>query len=259
MSNRLLFVVTMLAATATAVPHDLIRRGIFHYVCDLFSSRLVGASRFPASAYWRCKQRHYKEHREQQKPEWCKPLPRPEYKSLERILPDDPWFEVYKVAPGVFAIYEPHQAEEVISYLIVGIKQAVLFDTGMGISDIRRVTTKLTSRPVWFSIRTPTTTTSAATGSSPLFMAWTPISRGRMPKARVKTRRRKLPRSALRRLAEGIQSKNICHGTLENLALHPRRLQSQSRRPHARSSIHARPYAGCHLSPRPRQRPALYR
>src|SRR5882762_7536595 len=41
MSNRLLFVVTMLAATATAVPHDLIRRGIFHYVCDLFSSRLL--------------------------------------------------------------------------------------------------------------------------------------------------------------------------------------------------------------------------
>jgi glyoxylase-like metal-dependent hydrolase (beta-lactamase superfamily II) len=83
-----------------------------------------------------------------QKPEWCKPLPRPEYKSLERVLPDDPWFEVYKVSPGVFAIYEPHQAEEVISYLIVGHKQAVLFDTGMGISDIRKVMTKLTSRPV---------------------------------------------------------------------------------------------------------------
>src|SRR6266705_2852511 len=81
-------------------------------------------------------------------PEWCRALPRPEYKALQRILPDDPWFEIYKVAPGVFAIYEPHQAEEVISYLIVGNKQAVLFDTGMGISDIRKVTTKLTSRPV---------------------------------------------------------------------------------------------------------------
>jgi glyoxylase-like metal-dependent hydrolase (beta-lactamase superfamily II) len=83
-----------------------------------------------------------------EKPEWCRALPRPEYKSLQRVLPDEPWFEVYKVAPGVFAIYEPHQAEEVISYLIVGNKQAVLFDTGMGISDIPRVTTKLTSRPV---------------------------------------------------------------------------------------------------------------
>jgi glyoxylase-like metal-dependent hydrolase (beta-lactamase superfamily II) len=83
-----------------------------------------------------------------EKPEWCKPLPRPEYKALQRVLPDDPWFEVYKVTPGVFAIYEPHQAEEVISYLIVGNKQALLFDTGMGISDIRRVMAKLTSRPV---------------------------------------------------------------------------------------------------------------
>jgi glyoxylase-like metal-dependent hydrolase (beta-lactamase superfamily II) len=81
-------------------------------------------------------------------PEWCRALPRPEYKSLERVLPDDPWFEVYKVSPGVFAIYEPHQAEEVISYLIVGSKQAVLFDTGMGIGDIHRVTARLTSRPV---------------------------------------------------------------------------------------------------------------
>jgi hypothetical protein len=32
----------------------------------------------------------------------------------------DPWFEVYKPVSNVFAIYEPHQAEEVISYLIVG-------------------------------------------------------------------------------------------------------------------------------------------
>jgi glyoxylase-like metal-dependent hydrolase (beta-lactamase superfamily II) len=64
------------------------------------------------------------------------------------VLPNDPWFEVYKVAPGVFAIYEPHQAEEVISYLIVGTKQALLFDTGMGIANIRKVVTQLTSRPV---------------------------------------------------------------------------------------------------------------
>src|SRR5712664_3378070 len=71
-------------------------------------------------------------------PEWCRALPRPEYKTLDRVSITDPWFEVYKVAPGVFAIYEPHQSEEVISYLIIGHKQAVLFDTGMGISDIRK-------------------------------------------------------------------------------------------------------------------------
>ena len=81
-------------------------------------------------------------------PEWCKPLPRPEYKTLERVLPNEPWFEVYKVAPGVFAIYEPHQSEEIISYLIVGTKQALLFDTGMGIANIHGVVSRLTSRPV---------------------------------------------------------------------------------------------------------------
>ena len=81
-------------------------------------------------------------------PDWCKALPRPEYKALERVLPNEPWFEVYKVAPGTFAIYEPHQAEEVISYLIIGHKQALLFDTGMGIANIHKVVTELTSRPV---------------------------------------------------------------------------------------------------------------
>jgi glyoxylase-like metal-dependent hydrolase (beta-lactamase superfamily II) len=82
------------------------------------------------------------------KPEWCRPLPRPEYRTLKRIPVDDPWFEVYQVVPLVFAIYEPHQAEETISYLIVGEKQAMLFDTGMGISDIRRVTSELTHLPI---------------------------------------------------------------------------------------------------------------
>jgi glyoxylase-like metal-dependent hydrolase (beta-lactamase superfamily II) len=83
-----------------------------------------------------------------EKPEWCRPLPRPEYKTLERNPITDSWFEVYQVVPQVFAIYEPHQAEETISYLIVGEKQALLFDTGMGISDIRRVTAELTHLPI---------------------------------------------------------------------------------------------------------------
>ena len=83
-----------------------------------------------------------------EKPEWCKNLPRPEYKSLEQVPLNDPWFEVYKVAPATFAIYEPHQAEEVISFLIVGTKQALLFDTGMGIGDIKALVARLTSRPI---------------------------------------------------------------------------------------------------------------
>lgn len=81
-------------------------------------------------------------------PEWCRALPRLEYKALERVAVSDPWFEVYKPAHDVFAIYEPHQSEEVISYLILGGKKALLFDTGMGISDIKKVTTELTKLPI---------------------------------------------------------------------------------------------------------------
>lgn len=81
-------------------------------------------------------------------PDWCQALPRPEYKTLERVTVSDPWFEVYRMAPQVFAIYEPHQAEETIAYLIVGEKQALLFDTGMGISNIHGVATGLTQLPI---------------------------------------------------------------------------------------------------------------
>jgi glyoxylase-like metal-dependent hydrolase (beta-lactamase superfamily II) len=81
-------------------------------------------------------------------PDWCRALPRPEYKKLQRVQVSDPWFEVYKVAPAVFAIYEPHQFEEVISYLIVGNDRALLFDTGMGISDVKKVAAELTPLPI---------------------------------------------------------------------------------------------------------------
>jgi glyoxylase-like metal-dependent hydrolase (beta-lactamase superfamily II) len=81
-------------------------------------------------------------------PGWCRALPRPEYKSLERVPVSDPWFEVYKPAPSVFAIYEPHQSEETIGYLITGEKRALLFDTGMGISDIKKTIAELTKLPI---------------------------------------------------------------------------------------------------------------
>src|SRR6476646_25952 len=83
-----------------------------------------------------------------QKPEWCKQLPRPEYSKLIRMSTPDPWFQVYSVRPGVLAIYEPQQAEEVISYLILGKKRALLFDTGMGISDMKKLVQGLTTLPV---------------------------------------------------------------------------------------------------------------
>jgi glyoxylase-like metal-dependent hydrolase (beta-lactamase superfamily II) len=83
-----------------------------------------------------------------QPPQWCRDLPRPAYQKLDRVVVHDPWFEVYRIRPGVFAIYEPHQFEEVISYLILGDKKAVLFDTGMGISDIQKTVQDMTSLPV---------------------------------------------------------------------------------------------------------------
>lgn len=83
-----------------------------------------------------------------QVPKWCAGLPRAGYSALERVAVPDEWFEVYKAAPSVFAIYEPHQSEETISYLILGDKQALLFDTGMGIGDLKKVVMSLTKLPV---------------------------------------------------------------------------------------------------------------
>jgi glyoxylase-like metal-dependent hydrolase (beta-lactamase superfamily II) len=82
------------------------------------------------------------------RPEWCRELPRPEYKKLERVEVHDDWFEVYRVRDGVYAIYEPHQFEEVISYLILGSERALLFDTGMGIGKIHDVVARLTELPI---------------------------------------------------------------------------------------------------------------
>src|SRR5260370_39450078 len=79
-----------------------------------------------------------------QKPEWCRKLPRPEYRGLERMSSPDPWFWVYRIRLGVFAIYETRPAEEAISYLIVCTRKTVLFDTGLGISNIKTLVTPLT-------------------------------------------------------------------------------------------------------------------
>jgi glyoxylase-like metal-dependent hydrolase (beta-lactamase superfamily II) len=81
-------------------------------------------------------------------PAWCRALPRPDYSKFERVPVRDGWFEVYRVAPQVLAIYEPHQSEETIGYLVIGEKRALLFDTGMGIGDVKAVTTELTRLPI---------------------------------------------------------------------------------------------------------------
>ncbi len=82
--------------------------------------------------------------RGENKDDWYDALPRPAWSELELVEQSQPWFEVYEVASGVFAIYEPGQFEEVISYLIVGAERALLFDTGLGIGDMRQVVSELT-------------------------------------------------------------------------------------------------------------------
>ena len=79
---------------------------------------------------------------------WCDDLPRPAHWSLERVATSQDWFEVYRVSDGVLAIAEPYQFQEVISYLIVGSEQALLFDTGLGIGKMGAVVRELTDRPV---------------------------------------------------------------------------------------------------------------
>ena len=82
------------------------------------------------------------------KDNWWDKLPRPAWAAFERIEQDQDWFEVYRVADDVYAIYEPGQFEEVMSFLIVGSDSALLFDTGLGIGDIRRVVEQLTDKEV---------------------------------------------------------------------------------------------------------------
>ena len=88
----------------------------------------------------------------QTKPPWCKAEPRVVYRTLERVPIADAgaaaWFEVYRVAPDTYAIYEPHQWEETIGYLIVGRERAALLDTGMGIGDLPAVVRSLTKLPI---------------------------------------------------------------------------------------------------------------
>jgi glyoxylase-like metal-dependent hydrolase (beta-lactamase superfamily II) len=79
---------------------------------------------------------------------WCDLLPRPGNQRWPRVDVADDWFVVYRVGDGVFAICEPFQFQEVISYLVVGSRGALLVDTGLGIGTIRRVVDKLTRLPV---------------------------------------------------------------------------------------------------------------
>lgn len=79
---------------------------------------------------------------------WWHALPRADWARYPRVPVASDWFEVYRVADDVYAIYEPGQFEEVISFLIVGDARALLFDTGLGVGDIRSVVESITDRDI---------------------------------------------------------------------------------------------------------------
>ena len=79
---------------------------------------------------------------------FCQRLPRAAYEKFEKDSISTDWFEVYEVDSDVWAVYEPFQWQEVISYLITGADSALLFDTGNGIGDIRAIVDQLTDKPI---------------------------------------------------------------------------------------------------------------
>lgn len=79
---------------------------------------------------------------------FCDRLPRSAYKQLDKHPSSTEWFEVYEIEPGIWAIYEPFQWQEVISYLIIGNDSALLFDTGNGLANIRTIVDQLTQKPI---------------------------------------------------------------------------------------------------------------
>lgn len=60
----------------------------------------------------------------------------------------DDWFTVEEIDSQTFAISEYKHWEETHCYLLCGMEQAVLIDTGLGVSNIRSVVAKLTTLPI---------------------------------------------------------------------------------------------------------------
>jgi hydroxyacylglutathione hydrolase len=63
------------------------------------------------------------------------------------VTPAD-WFHVYPLDERTYAISEPKYWQENVSYLLIGTRRALLFDTGPGIYSIKAVVARLTKLPV---------------------------------------------------------------------------------------------------------------
>lgn len=79
---------------------------------------------------------------------WWEILPRPVYESLEKVETSQKWYDVYRLTEDTYAIYEPLQFEEAISYLATGSTKAVVIDTGTGLGDLKKLVGELTDLPV---------------------------------------------------------------------------------------------------------------
>lgn len=111
-------------------------------LCGFCAGALSACGQFNDTIVVRDK--HQVENRGADKDNWWDKLPRPEWRRYERVLSELTWFEVYQVLDGIYAIYEPGQFEEVVSFLIEGEDRALLFDSGLGIGNIREVVAALT-------------------------------------------------------------------------------------------------------------------
>ena len=65
-----------------------------------------------------------------------------------RVSEMDNWFTVEPIDESTYAISEYKHWEETHAYLLTGSDRAVLIDSGLGVSDIRKVVESLTSLPV---------------------------------------------------------------------------------------------------------------
>ena len=79
---------------------------------------------------------------------WYDALPRASWSEYDLIDTKQNWFEVYQLNENTYAIYEPYQWQEAISYLLIGSEKAMLVDTLQGIGDLKSVVEQLTNLPV---------------------------------------------------------------------------------------------------------------
>ncbi|MCP4631118.1 MAG: MBL fold metallo-hydrolase [bacterium] len=75
--------------------------------------------------------------------DWTKYFSSFKWDRFEKIDQSQNWFKVFRIMPDTFAIWEPWHREMVISYLIIGTRHTLLFDTGLGIGDIKKLVVEL--------------------------------------------------------------------------------------------------------------------